>query len=226
MGDYHPSEPNPPPTVPPGDVIDCPKVTCNLKPHGAPSPTDPSTERPLEPPEHVSDLAYVRYLQESRLQALTNSRNEGEFWKEFKEMMDPVQRPPKVSVEQLLGVFERRMNPADTPPPHFDQLRQAVNETLADSLPDSTTRTDTSEALFFTRPFSVAEVAATKEHIRAHCLGSAKGIDRISYEKVLKLPNEELKELFQTCIDQRDAPPGLADSATGWCGKARPPGPH
>lgn len=101
-----------------------------------------------------------------------------------------------------------------------------MNETLADSLPDSTTRTDTSEALFFTRPFSVAEVAATKEHIRAHCLGSAKGIDRISYEKVLKLPNEELKELFQTCIDQRDAPPGLADSATGWCGKARPPGPH
>ena len=116
VGDYHPSEPNPPSTAPTVDVIDCPKVTCNLKPHGAPSPTDPSTERPLEPPEHVSDLAYVRYLQESRLEALTNSRNEGGFWKEFKGMMDPVQRPPKVSVEQPPGVPERRMNPADTPP--------------------------------------------------------------------------------------------------------------
>lgn len=46
----------------------------------------------------------------------------------------------------------------------------------------------------------------TKEHIRTHCLGSAKGIDRISYEKVLKLPNDELRDLFQTCIDRRDAP--------------------
>ncbi|TFY50289.1 hypothetical protein EVJ58_g11109, partial [Rhodofomes roseus] len=72
------------------------------------------------------------------------------------------------------------------------------------AVPDETV--DVTEQGHFVRPWAMNEVEDAKAHIREHSLKSATGIDKVAYERVLRIPNEELLHLFQACVDSRDAP--------------------
>ncbi|OBZ76827.1 hypothetical protein A0H81_02948 [Grifola frondosa] len=96
------------------------------------------------------------------------------------------------------------MNPPASPPPHFDVTTQGVARLLAAVTPARTR--DETAARCFSRPFSLGDIEEVKAHIRSQCLGSARGADRLAYEDILAIPNEDLVLLFQECIARLDAP--------------------
>ncbi|THG93155.1 hypothetical protein EW026_g8005 [Hermanssonia centrifuga] len=95
------------------------------------------------------------------------------------------------------------MNPPVILPPAFDSARHAVNHFWA-ALPERTE--DLSNTASFSRRITVEEIAAVKDHIKKHTINSTKGADHIGYNTILNIDNEELRILYQSCIDNCDAP--------------------
>lgn len=197
----------PAPIIPlphPPSPLKCHKVSCNLKPYTmSDSGQTLSTQRPA-PTDTVSDAAYVRLLQEERAQQLTGSKSDRKFWEAFRNMMDPRPTAPRVTARQLQNVFEERMNPSAEVPAHFDPIRHNANQACAATLPAHSI--DDTVDHTFSRAITAKEVAKVKAHIRKQCLGAARGLDKISYRRILTIPNDLLCELFQKCIDTCDAP--------------------
>ncbi|THG92752.1 hypothetical protein EW026_g8259 [Hermanssonia centrifuga] len=151
-----------------------------------------------------SDLDHEWKLQNERVQTILAAKQEGTFWTIFRGWTDPKPRSAKVTADQLREVFLPRMNPPVSLPPAFDSARHAVNHFWASHLPDRTH--DSSRAASFSRAITLEEIAAVKNHIRKHTINSAKGADRIGYNTILNIDNEELRVLYQSCIDNCDAP--------------------
>ncbi|KAI0348897.1 hypothetical protein OH77DRAFT_1375933, partial [Trametes cingulata] len=92
------------------------------------------------------------------------------------------------------------MNPPTELPPQFNPLAHAANRVHASSTPASTE--DTTAGQHFSRPFSIDEIDAVKDHIRRNCKGAARGLDGIGYDDVLAIPSQQLLDLFQACITE------------------------
>lgn len=135
---------------------------------------------------------------------LLNAPSDGAFWTAFQALIRDKHRTVPVAADELKDVFEVRMNPPHVLPAVFDPMTHAVNRAFAQSLPPRTK--DTSANLCFSRAFTVEEIDDVKAHIRTHCKGSARGDDGIGYDDVLSLDSENLRSLFQACIDSGDAP--------------------
>lgn len=116
-----------------------------------------------------------------------------------------------VTSSQLRDDFVRRMNVNPPPdaalPAQFDRLHYSLTRLTALSLPRHTV--DTTPQAYFSRTFTVDEIDAAKAHIRKNCLGSASGLDDVSYERVLDIPSDKLRHYFQQCIDDGAAPTEL-----------------
>ncbi|KAI0689193.1 hypothetical protein C8T65DRAFT_588893 [Cerioporus squamosus] len=89
------------------------------------------------------------------------------------------------------------MNSPAILPPQFDPLHIATLRLQAAALPRPAP--DSTPEGFFSRPFSTEEIDAVKAHVRKNCLGSARGLDRLSYDELLTVPSEDLRDLFQLC---------------------------
>ncbi|KAL1670882.1 hypothetical protein EV122DRAFT_185738, partial [Schizophyllum commune] len=68
----------------------------------------------------------------------------------------------------------------------------------ARNIPLSTT--DTTAARTFSRPFTDDEIDGDKRWLRLHAGRVASGIDRVTYQGVLSIPNDALASLLNTCI--------------------------
>ena len=47
---------------------------------------------------------------------------------------------------------------------------------------------------------------AVKQHIRASCMGTARGLDDVGYDDVLAIPTDALRHLFQLCVTDLTIP--------------------
>jgi hypothetical protein len=65
---------------------------------------------------------------------------------------------------------------------------------------------DHSPQRFFSRAFSLEEMEGAKRHLSRRHTKGAPGLDRVSYQTVLDIPNEGLMRLFNACVDSLDAP--------------------
>ncbi|EPS93922.1 hypothetical protein FOMPIDRAFT_1135237 [Fomitopsis schrenkii] len=138
----------------------------------------------------------LRRLREQHVHDLLQSgRADASFWKTYRVLVDPRPRRSRVTAAQLQVAFEPRMNPPRTIPDCWDPTRYRINRRLLDSIPDSTVEACPNG--YFTRPWSLSEVEDAKAHILEHSMGSARGVDRVAYEEVLRVPNENLRSLFQ-----------------------------
>lgn len=129
---------------------------------------------------------------------LVRAKNEGGFWKGVKKITNPREADHYVDADQLHDVFEPRMNPEERDERGPLPALRAMDAVYVDSWPSVTT--DESPTAAFSRPFSIAEIAAVKARLTAMDCGKARGPDDVSYEDVLNIPNEDLQTLFQACI--------------------------
>ncbi len=138
------------------------------------------------------------------LTEVTQARTPAMFWKSIRSLTGGQPRPPQVTAAELHDVFRERMNRQDV----------LVRDPLAamrnlDGLFMESVRRPTSDntgEMFFSRPVTEDEIAAVKAKLKEHNMNSAKGADGLAYAELLQVPNEDLQELFQQCIDSCDAP--------------------
>ncbi|KII94047.1 hypothetical protein PLICRDRAFT_102359, partial [Plicaturopsis crispa FD-325 SS-3] len=71
----------------------------------------------------------------------------------------------------------------------------AHNTWLVANLPRSTQ--DRTHQGFFSRPFTLDDIAWAKRSIRKHKPHSAKGMDRVSYSEIAEIPNDGLLNLYR-----------------------------
>ncbi|KAF7359946.1 Ribonuclease H1 [Mycena venus] len=150
-----------------------------------------------DPPAHRG-RARERAMPRENLETLLNVASNKEFWSLVRGWTDPKHRTAQVSAEQLREVFEARLNPPEIVPEEFDRDERERHRWLSDMLPDSTP--DTSPHKTFSRPFTIADIEDVKLHIRKHNIKSASGTDRVSYRKILQIPNDILVQLFQASM--------------------------
>lgn len=127
-----------------------------------------------------------------------------EWWDVIRGFTDPKRRLPRVTANQLREVFCGRLNPAKVMPAHFDADLKHLRDLMSDAIPTLTR--DKTRELFFSRPFDIADMEKIKRKLGERSSKSARGIDAISYKKIVSIPNEALVKLFNFCITNRDAP--------------------
>jgi hypothetical protein len=66
--------------------------------------------------------------------------------------------------------------------------------------------TDRTPQGFFSRRITVKDIQRIKKKLRKKSLRRANGIDKITYAKIMTIPNEALVQLYHACIDNVDAP--------------------
>ncbi|PSR99181.1 hypothetical protein PHLCEN_2v4184 [Hermanssonia centrifuga] len=142
--------------------------------------------------------------QDVRLKRLMTAKSQGDFWHEWKSIVDPKVRPSAISAHDLRQVFLARMNPPQLLPVEFDALRHSTNRDWLALLPPSTP--DPSPEGFFSRAITISEIENVKLHIKTHTMHAARGADKVNYAHVMSIPNEDLRLMFQACVDATDAP--------------------
>ncbi|KAJ7167375.1 hypothetical protein C8R43DRAFT_877688, partial [Mycena crocata] len=147
-----------------------------------------------DPPSHRG-REKERELQRENLQKLLNVVSNKDFWVLVRGWTDPKKRVARVTSEQLRDVFQTRLNPPEMLPPEFNRDERERHKHLADLLPARTV--DTTPNQTFSRPFTIEDIEEVKCHIRKHNIKSAPGMDRVSYRKILEIPNDILVQLFQ-----------------------------
>ncbi len=147
--------------------------------------------------------AKMRALQEENRRRLMETESVGQFWCTFHKLTDPVPETPLVSADALAHVFEQWLNPPEVLPPGFDAAQHKMNAMLASYMPSRTV--DHTPEGFFSLHFNEEEVTDFKEDIRSH-MDSAAADDRITYLDIMDIPNDLLMEIFNTCLDECDAP--------------------
>ena len=108
-----------------------------------------------------------------------------------------------VTADELKDVFEKCMNPLDPVPDTFDTHLLTFNNAMAKAIPQRTQ--DMTEEQFFSKPFSVEEMASAKTHLENR-RGSATGIDGIGYKEILEIDNMALCSLLNLSMIKQDTP--------------------
>ncbi|GBE82387.1 Ribonuclease H1 [Sparassis crispa] len=186
-----------------GTTLSMPKVTTNLLPLPCSPPhCNPSPKLPT----HVSHRGRtrLRHMMDCNKEKLLHCANDRAFWSLIRQWTNTQPRPAQVTVDQLHDVFRARMNPPEAFPVEFNDVRHVLNHCCANLLPQRTV--DTTPQRFFSRAFTIDEIAHAKAHIKLHSLRSARGADRVAYITILAIPNEQLLLLFEQCLAQCDAP--------------------
>lgn len=138
------------------------------------------------------------------LTELTQVRTPADFWKCIRTLMGRQARPPLVNASELQKVFSKRMNhPEERGRVPLATLR-GLDGVYVNSIPLPTH--NSSDDGYFSRPISIEEIVNIKAHVMEHNAWSATGADGVSYVDLLQVSNEELRELFQRCVDSCDAP--------------------
>lgn len=138
------------------------------------------------------------------LTEVTQARTPAMFWKSIRSLTGGQPRPPQVMAAELHDFFRERMNRQDVlvrdPLAAMRNLDGLFMESVRRPTSDNTVE------MFFSRPITEDEIAAVKAKLKEHNMNSAKGADGLAYAELLQVPNEDLRELFQQCIDSCDAP--------------------
>ena len=59
---------------------------------------------------------------------------------------------------------------------------------------------------FFSQPFALVDIEWAKDHLVHRHTKASPGLDRVSYQTVVDIPNEALLTLFNGCVTSLDAP--------------------
>lgn len=150
--------------------------------------------------------ARSRCMRNENLFKLTKAAREGPgpLWKFIRRLSDPRRVAVPVSSAALALVFRRRMNPSKTPSDFaaFGGLAaarvQAQNLSVVQPLvePDGT----------FSRPWTSSRIAALKKRVKDKGKAGSPGVDDVAADVLMTINNDDLAELFNLCIERRDAP--------------------
>lgn len=185
-----------------------PKVSTTLSPLAA----SPAREGlPLHPPLDVdADSASHRGRAGVRKEMWLNMRklmlcdSPSDFWKLVRGWTDDKLRSLPFPLESLRSAFQSRMNPPAVLPSSFDARLYALHHLTSNVIPPCTI--DITPNRYFSRPFVDEDVDWAKCRVRKHSLNSAKGVDGISYDRILNFPTPDLTSLFNMCVEKCDVP--------------------
>ena len=185
-----------------------PKVSTTLSPHAL-SPTHPNIT-PHPPLDVDKDSASHRGRAEARkemwlnMQKLVLCESNGDFWKLVRNWTDDKIHSLPFPLDSLRSAFESCMNPPRDLPSSFDAGLYALHHLTSNVIPPYTV--DTTPSHDFSCPFVDEEVDWAKHRVHKHSLNSAKGIDGISYDRILNFPTTDLTTLFNLCVKKCDVP--------------------
>lgn len=201
-----------------------PKVIIRLPKENRKGEEDMSNETWIS----LSGLAAVRTRKEVRavmrdnLQKLVEAESPGAWWQIVKSFTTDKPRPSLVTAPQLGNDFYQRLNPPNSPPPHYDESLRQHYRLLADTIPSKTE--DTSREQFFAREWTTSEIGNIKARLAKRSPRSSTGIDKTSYAKIMDIPNEDLADLFNECIRESASPEEwLTTKLIGIQKKGKPP---
>ena len=174
-----------------------------------PSPTH--AKIPPHPPLDVDkDSASHRGRAHARKEMWLNMRklmsceSSNDFWKLVRNWTDDKIRSLPFPLDSLRSVFESCMNPPNDLPSSFDAGLYALHNLISSLIPPCTA--DATPNGDFSRPFLEEEIDWAKRKVRKHSLNSAKGIDGISYDRIVNFPTADLAALFNMCVEKCDVP--------------------
>ncbi|GLB35658.1 hypothetical protein LshimejAT787_0212230 [Lyophyllum shimeji] len=192
---------------PPHDLarLRLPKITSNLTvSRNTPQQPENSVPKRSAYPDSHRGRDKLMAIKEQNRKKVMEAPNCGMFWREVKRLADPQPPPIAVSAGELKSVFETRLNPPTSLPFTFDETQHKINKLLADLLPAETV--DLTPEGFFSLPWVEDDIAWVKDHLKKHSAKCAPGEDALQYTDVMEIPNEDLAELCNKCIQQKDAP--------------------
>jgi hypothetical protein len=79
-----------------------------------------------------------------------------------------------------------------------------MSNLLAEMIPDSAENTIPEG--FFSTPWTEANTASIKDHIRIHSLDSGSGEGAILYAEILEIPNDDPPPPRNECVRKQDGP--------------------
>ncbi|KAJ3545838.1 hypothetical protein NMY22_g2280 [Coprinellus aureogranulatus] len=156
------------------------------------------------PIESHRGRAKNRLIKHWNLQALELVKSPGELWRLKRWWTDPKPRALRLGIGAFRKDFQNRMNPPSVLPSTFDSNRFNEDRERALAMPERTI--DISPNLSFSRPFTTEEVIWAKRQIKDRPAKSARGIDGVSYQDLLRISSEKLRELFNTCVERLQVP--------------------
>lgn len=167
--------------------------------------TPPSASLPPPPPLGSDGSPQALQLTQLRRQLmvpLTRAVGSTQFWCQINSLLKPRPSVSHTTADALRDVFQRRMNPAPIIPATFNGLHRLANETVFRTIPPPLPLPNSP----FTLPITDDDIIRVKTHLLSRDLHSAAGIDELTYDEVIHMPNDLLCELFNTCINSCDAP--------------------
>ena len=96
------------------------------------------------------------------------------------------------------------MNPPTVLPSSFDACLYALHHLTSNVIPPCTI--DIMPNHYFSHPFVDEDVDWAKCRVCKHSLNSAKGVDGVSYDRILNFPTPDLTSLFNMCVEKCDVP--------------------
>ncbi|KAJ6582007.1 hypothetical protein B0H19DRAFT_930253, partial [Mycena capillaripes] len=119
-----------------------------------------------------------------------------EFWKLVQGWTDDKLVKPQVTLDQLHDSFKARLDPPVEIPDTFDANLHKMVSLLNSTIPRCTQ--DRTPLGFFSQKITVKDMQRIKKKLCKKTLHRSSGIDDLTYEKIMTIPNKALVTLFQT----------------------------
>ncbi|KAF7354570.1 Reverse transcriptase domain-containing protein [Mycena sanguinolenta] len=168
------------------------------------TPTEISVDEVEDPGDSHRGRRREREMLRKNLVALLGCETGREFWDLIRSWTDERPSRPQVSLDQLHDSFKARLNPPAVMPAHFDAELHETLALMSATIPACTI--DSTPEGFFSRRVTDEDIVRLKKKLREKGTRSAHGIDLITYSRIMKIPNDALRDLIQTCVDLRSAP--------------------
>ena len=184
----------------------CEKVSTNLPEFAPPRVTSPEAEvaAPKEVHEGHRGRQRLRTLQKELRLKLLACNTPREFWQLIRSWGDERPQAAQVTLAALAEEMQARINYLPVVPESFNVVQLEFNKALSEALPKETV--DETENRNFSSPIQVEEIAWAKAHVQNHTKNAAAGIDNFSNVEILRTPNEQIRMMFQACLDRKSAP--------------------
>ncbi|KAF7337608.1 RNA-directed DNA polymerase from mobile element jockey [Mycena sanguinolenta] len=166
--------------------------------------TEISVDEVEDPDDSHRGRRWEREMLWKNLVALLDCETEREFWDLMRSWTGERPSRPQVSLDQLHDFFKARLNPPAVIPAHFDAELHKTLALMSATIPACTI--DSTPEGFFSRQVTDEDIVRLKNRLREKGTRSAYGIDLIIYSRIMKIPNDALRDLIHTYEDLRSAP--------------------
>lgn len=180
---------------------------------------------------HHAGKQVRRAIKNIQLEALMNTTSERQHWQLLRQIMGTTLKLPKASLEDQQNASRQALTVSSPLPPTYAEPQWKLMEWVESTIPDRTSPTClaalSTASSISDHPLEKRITADEVEWLKSRLHGTGRHTSRtrdladiMSWEDTVNLPNGGLRDLFNLCLVQNDAPD--AELATKVIGLAKP----